>query len=212
LVNAGGMLATGSTRTMIVFGDLTLESGAVRMNVGGTDPGQYDRIEVTFSLAAGGTLELNLDNGYTPTLGDSFQLFKFASASGNFTLDLPTLDNGLAWNSSNLLTTGMLSVASAAGNPADFNNDGVVDGDDLDEWSQGFGATGQPNNSTGDADGDGDVDGGDFLVWQRELGNEANAAVASTSVPEPASWLLGLVASVLLRGYYRGVCFAPATR
>jgi hypothetical protein len=181
------------------------------MELGGAAPGTYDFIGVE-SLVAGGVLDVNLINGYTPALGDSFQLLSFESASGAFTFDLPSLAEGLVWNTGDLLTTGVLSVASAAGNPADFNNDGVVDGDDLDAWSQGFGATGQPNNSTGDADGDGDVDGGDFLAWQRELGSGANAAVASTSVPEPESWLLGLVASVLLRGYYRGVRFAPATR
>ncbi len=212
LVNQGGVIAPGdSPGNTHVTGDLTMQSGSIEIELAGTAEGQFDTITLDGQLFAGGTLDVNLLS-FNPAMGHSFDIFEFASASGSFTLDLPALDSGLAWNTSNLLTTGVLSVISAAGDPADFNNDGVVDGDDLDEWSQNFGATSQPNNSTGDADGDGDVDGGDFLAWQRELGDATNAAVASASVPEPASWLLGLVASVLLRGYYRGVRFASATR
>jgi hypothetical protein len=211
LVNQGGVISPGAGVGGSNFVALTIESGSLLMELGGAAPGTYDFIGIEW-LVAGGMLDVNLIDGYSPALGDSFQLLSFENASGAFNFDLPSLAEGLTWNTDDLLTTGVLSVVSAAGNPADFNNDGIVDGDDLDEWSQNFGATAQPNNSTGDADGDGDVDGGDFLVWQRELGDGANAAIASTSVPEPASWLLGLVASVLLRGYYRVVRVAPATR
>ena len=70
---------------------------------------------------------------------------------------------------------------------ADFNEDGVVDGDDLAAWETGYGNGIDKEN--GDADLDGDVDGADFLVWQRQV--TAGGAVAATgSVPEPAAlWL-----------------------
>jgi hypothetical protein len=50
-------------------------------------------------------------------LGNVFDLLDFASASGSFnTLNLPSLSAGLAWNTSNLLTTGQISVVmSGAG-------------------------------------------------------------------------------------------------
>lgn len=64
--------------------------------------------------------------------------------------------------------------------PADFNADGIVDGLDLAQWSDDFGASGDS-----DADGDGDTDGDDFLVWQRYLGG--GAAPPSHAIPEPSS-------------------------
>jgi hypothetical protein len=71
------------------------------------------------------------------------------------------------------------------GNPADFDNDGDVDGMDLGEWKMGFGTTGTAAKADGDADADMDVDGADFLTWRRELG-----AAGVSAIPEPAAGLL----------------------
>jgi hypothetical protein len=70
----------------------------------------------------------------------------------------------------------------------DFNNDGMVDGADLAQWSGDFGV-----NDDSDADADGDSDGADFLAWQRGFGTTSATATAAP-VPEPAAWLLGIVA------------------
>jgi len=69
--------------------------------------------------------------------------------------------------------------------PGDFDGNGFVDGLDLAEWGQGFGA----GSGDGDADGDGDVDGADFLVWQRAFTGSSPLS-ASSAVPEPATLLL----------------------
>ena len=70
--------------------------------------------------------------------------------------------------------------------PGDFNDDDMVDGDDLADWKNDFGFGGGS-----DADGDGDSDGQDFLIWQRNLGTGVVIATASVAaVPEPASLLL----------------------
>ena len=66
---------------------------------------------------------------------------------------------------------------------ADFNEDMVVDGDDLLVWQSNFGA-----GSDGDANGDGFTDGSDFLVWQRNL-----PTTAVTAIPEPGALLLSSV-------------------
>ncbi len=50
--------------------------------------------------------------------------------------------------------------AAVVAAPADFDNDGDVDGNDLAQWEDNFGA---------DADSDGDTDGADFLAWQRQF-------------------------------------------
>jgi hypothetical protein len=71
--------------------------------------------------------------------------------------------------------------------PADFDRNGVVNGDDLAQWRDDFGV-----NDMSDADDDGDSDGADFLEWQRQL-DSGNPAVA-TAVPEPPA--LALIAIV----------------
>ena len=76
----------------------------------------------------------------------------------------------------------------------DFNADGSVNGADLTRWKGGVSATGD----AADADFDGDSDGADFLAWQRSV---APAAVAvATSVPEPATLLIGAVAACFAFG------------
>jgi pectate lyase len=203
LTNEGGVLAPGDSPGQThIEGDLNLQAGTLRMELAGDAAGQHDRLLVDGALAAGGALEVLLIDGFAPAAGDSFDLVDFASVSGSFALSLPTLADGLTWNTASLLTTGVVSVESAAGNPADFNGDGAVDGEDLGAWRLGFGSTGQTSNTAGDADGDGSVDGADFLVWQQVVGA---AAASSAAVPEPAARMLALLATGLLRGYYRAL-------
>ncbi len=62
--------------------------------------------------------------------------------------------------------------------PADFNDDGYVNGGDLSQWEGDFGS-----GVNADADSDGDTDGADFLAWQRQFtGNQGTAAVGGTLV------------------------------
>jgi len=76
--------------------------------------------------------------------------------------------------------------------PADFNQDGLVDALDFSDWQTAFGLS-----AGGDADGDGDSDGLDFLVWQQEFGSGAPLLASSQAIPEPSSALLLLLASLL---------------
>jgi hypothetical protein len=87
---------------------------------------------------------------------------------------------------------------------ADFNDDGVVSGDDLAQWTSGFGATvgdGSDAAVLGDADGDLVVDGNDFLAWQRQLGTLGQSA--ASAVPEPSSVLLLIASGALLMAQMR---------
>jgi hypothetical protein len=74
--------------------------------------------------------------------------------------------------------------------PGDFNNDTMVNGQDLAVWRANFGQT-----AGADADGDSDTDGHDFLIWQRQLGGSASVAAAA-SVPEPHAGALFAIAAV----------------
>ena len=84
----------------------------------------------------------------------------------------------------------------ASGNflPADFNEDGNVDGADLEDWKADF------STLTGaDADDDGDSDGADFLLWQHQVGQPPPPGVtAVTAIPEPAAGVLAGVGLAVL--------------
>ena len=85
-----------------------------------------------------------------------------------------------------------------ATNNADFDSSGLVDGRDFLTWQRGFGLTGQPNKSTGDADGDGNVTGLDLTAWELQFGTNPGATPAVAGVPEPPTGLLCVVALALL--------------
>ena len=59
-------------------------------------------------------MDVSLIDSFTPGLGDEFDILDFASAAGaGFdTVDLPDLGAGLGWDTSNLLTTGVLAVVA----------------------------------------------------------------------------------------------------
>jgi hypothetical protein len=77
--------------------------------------------------------------------------------------------------------------APTAAERGDFDENGVVNGDDLAAWSADYGTSG-PGLS--DADGDGDADGADFMIWQRHVG----ASSLHTLAPEPSAATLWVVA------------------
>ena len=73
-----------------------------------------DRVAGTGAVAFGGTLALTA-SGDALALGDSFTLFARDSYSGAFaSLHLPSLGEGLDWDTSALATTGVVSVTTAS--------------------------------------------------------------------------------------------------
>ena len=78
------------------------------------------------------------------------------------------------------------------GGEADFNRDGVVDGEDLAVWNSAYGV-----NNDADANSDGASDGADFLVWQRQYGYGLPVAMA-TAIPEPTTGALLVTATAML--------------
>lgn len=114
--------------TLTVEGDFTIEPGA-SLQLDLYDASAVDTLAVGGHLNLGGTLEIALEpSAPSPALGDTIDLFDFASASGNFdTFVLPSLPNGLAWNVSKLPVSGTLEVVA----DVDMDNDGDVDGQDF---------------------------------------------------------------------------------
>ena len=169
-VNFTGTFSPGLSPTILSVGNTALSpTSTLIMELGGSAAGiGYDQLQSSGALVFDGTLRVSLINGFTPTAGQSFNLFDWISQNGTFdTLDLPALA-GLAWNTSALYTSGMLSVAAGLG--GDFDGDGDVDGRDFLVW--------QRNPSVGN-----------LADWQTNYGTGSLVA-ASVSVPEPSTWLL----------------------
>lgn len=68
-----------------------------------------------------------------------------------------------------------------AGMPADFDQDGDVDGADFMIWQRGFGVTVVATQHLGSADADGDVDRGDLSLWRQSFGTTAAPALTAQS-------------------------------
>lgn len=109
-----GTLAPGAPAGVLSnIGNLTLASGSqTLMEIGGTARGiSYDGVDITGSLANGGTLTISLINGYSGAGGDTFNLFNANSYSGTFgAVNLPTLGGELSWDTSALESAGRLVV------------------------------------------------------------------------------------------------------
>ncbi len=189
-VNFTGTFAPGLSPTSMVVGNVGFSnSSLLAMEIGGTSPGSsYDQILSSGALTLDGALQVTLINGFNPAAGQSFNLFDWNSVSGTFdSLNLPALGGGLSWNTSQLYTTGVLSVSSA-GLPGDYNNNGVVDAADYTLYRDALGTnTALANDTT-----PGTVTVADYAVWQTNFGQTLSASAAS-AVPEPATWILALI-------------------
>ena len=156
----------------------------------------FSQLLVTGSATMGGVLDLGLAGGYTPQAGDSFSILNAASVVGTFA---SVISPGALWNVTYNPKSVVVTYAGAApiGVGADFNGDGIVNGDDLAVWKSNFGKGSNPPppalQSEGDANGDGVVDGNDFMIIQRQWGGPP-AVPTLAAVPEPNSVVLAMAA------------------
>lgn len=162
------------SEALTVAGDMTLDAGAT-LELEVFSPTVLDMLTVSGNLCAGGTLIVSLTAGAsTPQLGDAFDILDFGSASGSFdTFNLPGLPTGLAWNVSNLVTTGELEVVA----DVDVDDNGDVDGMD-------FLIIQRSNPAL-------------IPAWDSLYGSRLAAplSASSTSVPEPSSALFLAIGS-----------------
>jgi uncharacterized protein YjbI with pentapeptide repeats len=153
-------------------------------------------IGVTFD----GTLEVELRNGFTPIVGDEWQLFDFAGITPTGGFDafvLPTLADGMQWDTANLMNTGVLAVTAGVEPvlPGDLDGDGFVGITDLSLVLANWNQNAPLGNPLADPSGDGFVGIEDLNVV---LGNwNAGTPPGGTALPEPgtlAVMALGLLA------------------
>lgn len=191
----------GASPAVAQFGGNVSLGTASRLNMelGGMTPGaQYDQLLVSGALSLGGSLEVSLINGFSPIAGQSFNILDWGSLVGTFSaLNLPSL-TGLAWDTSQLYTTGVLSVA-AAGLPGDYNQNGTADAADYVLWRKNLGSSiSLPNDNTPGVGPD------DYDRWRSHFGQTLGGGTAESlhSVPEPihsANLLMFVVAGSTFR-------------
>ena len=155
-----GDLRPGASPANINFGgDLILGSfGRTVIEIGGTAPGtQHDRLTVARTLYPGGTLEVQLINGFIPVVGQTFDILDAATFNGSFSsVILPPLPPGRFWNTDAVATTGVLSVVAAP--KLNSTNNGTSLGF---SWSGAFKLQAQTNSqSVGISTNWGDYPGG----------------------------------------------------
>ncbi len=117
LTNSGTLSPGNSPGLLTVTGNLTLQGSSVLvMELGGLVEGvSYDSIDVGGVLSLGGALNVTFVNGFSPMTGATFNLFDAASFNGTFnSMSMPTLANGLSWDTSALASSGLLGVTGTA--------------------------------------------------------------------------------------------------
>jgi hypothetical protein len=160
------------------------------MEIGGTTRGsQYDAIVASGTLALAGTLQVSLINGFSPAAGNSFDILDWSTLTGTFaTLNLPALAAGLSWNTSQLYTSGVLSVG--VGLSGDYNLDGTVNAADYVLWRK------TPSAYGGDPAG--------YNTWRNNFGAlGSGSGFAAGTVPEPTSLQLVLLVAIWCRAAAR---------
>lgn len=182
----GGVYSPGNSPGTATVSSLQFDDGStvggpkLQIELGGINQGtEYDHIDVTGLLSLGGTLDVSLLPGFNPQSGNTFDILDWDSLDGEFyDVNLPDLSAGLAWNTSQLYTSGVLSVG--VGLAGDFDFDGDVDGFDFLTWQR-------------------DPSIGSLSDWEANYGTvlPLTLAAASTAVPEPSAILLTLMGSML---------------
>ena len=202
--NAGVLRKSGGTGTSIVDVPVT-NSGTIAVNAGklsftnslslsptstlefqlrGITPStNFGKLNKTGTLSLAGALKIKFGSGFGPALGNSFDLLDWQDGvTGNFSsLQLPPLASGLKWDASQLSTDGSLSVG--VGIPGDFDQNGLVETADFIIWRKYLNTIYSQS---------------DYGIWRAHFGAQTpgSGAIVSATVPEPASLLLFLIASL----------------
>lgn len=106
--NAGGKISPGySAGTMTFDADEFFSTSIIDIEINGTNAGQFDKVVVNDTASLGSSTALEVSLGYTPAIGDQFQILSATTVTGTFSsTSLPALQAGQAWevqyNSNNI--------------------------------------------------------------------------------------------------------------
>ena len=165
-----GVHATGNSSGQFdVDGDFeNTSSGTLEIEIGGTNPIDFDVMIVTGNASLAGSLDLSLIGGFSPGIGDEFTILSAAAGvTGQFdqVTGLASLFD-VAYNANSVVLT-----AKATSLLSDLDLDGDVDGSDFLFIQR--------------------TDPSRISQWQTEYGNGVPSLASLQTVPEPsAPWLL----------------------
>ena len=176
-------------------------SGSLNLDIEGTALSDYDRVSVVGTAFLDGTLDVDFQNGFSGSDGDSFVLLTFLGRVGEFdSLDVSGLGAGLEAVLSYTGTSAVLDIIESLIIEGDYNGDGFVSQPDLDlvllNWGDGV----VPGGFVEDAlPGGGPFDG---LMSQNELDgvllNWGNGSPPVVAIPEPTTAALLVVLTGLM--------------
>ncbi len=209
LINSGAVVAPGNSPGILsVDGNYTQSAGGTLeielASNGGVAGTGHDRLAVTLAASLDGTLDLQLDGGYTPTIGDSFAGIVTAGAlSGQFATTSNVVIDGRRGVAVTYTGTAVDAQIGLRGNTDIASGDIDVDTSDLTTSIINFTSAGGTGKTwaDGDMDGDGDVDTSDLTT---SIINFTSALGAAQSVPEPSSLMLLFGAVVTMLSCRRG--------
>ncbi|MBL9165702.1 MAG: hypothetical protein JNL18_23465 [Planctomycetaceae bacterium] len=146
----------------------------------------FDNFGVTGAASLNGDIVVTLLGGFTPSLGDQFQVLTASSITGAMTFDFSaaSLASGLGWGVA-LSPTSLSLVVIPSGIQGDFNASGLVDGADFLLWQRG----GSPNP----------LSSGDLALWKSNFGASLSATSTTSAIPEPRSLLLAAMTCIVIR-------------
>jgi hypothetical protein len=179
-----------------------LEGGTLKINIGGLAVDtQYDQLTIDGDASLGGTLQVALTNNLIPVFGQSFEILKInGTRSGEFDVEqLPSLTGGLQWDLAYNPNSIVLEVENFYG---DYSGNGEIDAADYVVWRNTINATGINQPADGDQNRVVDQLDYEFwrTRFGRTSGTAAGVVDATAaSVPEPSS--IVLAALVLLLPY-----------
>ena len=114
-----GDLRPGNSPAEVSYGGDLVFGGAssLTLEIGGLASGsEHDHLDIGGVLHADGDLVLALLAGFTPQLGDTFDLLDVGTFVGDFdSITAPALNGGNAWDFSALKTTGSVTVVPEPG-------------------------------------------------------------------------------------------------
>jgi len=209
LVNGSTVSPGNSPGVLTVDGDYT-QGGTATLAIeltgnGGVAGTDYDRLLVWGTANLSGVLDLQVDAGYTPTIGDSMPgIVTAANVSGTFDTTNNVVFNGRQGLAVTYTETSVDAQVALRGNTDVASGDVDVDTGDLTTSIINFTSAGGAGKTwaEGDTDGDGDVDTGDLTTsiinFTSALSGGAN------TVPEPGSLLLLLMGMMALMLPRRG--------
>jgi len=107
-----GTYSPGNSPAIVSVGNVLLDPTSVLiMEFAGDTLGMYDQLDIYGVAALNGTLDLDLLYGFTPSADQHFDIFD-GKTTGEFArIILPELSSGLSWNTSNLYSTGVISIS-----------------------------------------------------------------------------------------------------